>query len=467
MQRKKYLLKNTALFALNSIGTRLITFLLVPVYTAALTTSDYGAADLVSTIATILVPILTLNIGEAVMRFSLDDNADYDRIMSVGISVGVISSLVSLVIFPITKAFPSVADYSLFITLYCISQGVYHIVVCYLRGTEQLVHFAITNIVHVFSTAIFNIVFLIVLKRGLEGYFVSYLLGYSVGIVYAVFFGRVYRVFYRFKPDYTLAKQMAKYSIVLVPTSFMWWIMNSSDRIMVTAMVGIAANGIYAISYKVPTIVSALSTVFNQAWSYSAIKEDKSSDREEFNNRAFNAFVNFQAIITGGLLMIIKPFLSFYVSADYFEAWRYTPYLIVGYLFMSLGTFLSTSYTVNKDSKGFLFSGMSGAAINIVLNWIMIPIIGVSGAAFATCISYITVFIYRAFDTRKYLRLDLFNRVYLLEILVVLAMAITLILNPLNCQYVLIIEFLLLLVIARRFILEMLNSVGKILHLHK
>ena len=94
---------------------------------------------------------------------------------------------------------------------------------------------------------------------------------------------------------------------------------------MVTAMVGAAANGIYAISYKVPTVLSAMSTVFNQAWSYSAIKEDKSEDRVSFNNRMFDKIFRLQIILTTGLLMVIKPFIAVYVSDAYYTSWRYTP----------------------------------------------------------------------------------------------------------------------------------------------
>ena len=85
MKRKQYLVKNTALFALNVIGTKLIIFLLVPLYTNAFTTAEYGTVDLINTIVTILVPIITINIGESVMRFALDENSDKNHIMSIGL----------------------------------------------------------------------------------------------------------------------------------------------------------------------------------------------------------------------------------------------------------------------------------------------------------------------------------------------------------------------------------------------
>ena len=459
MKRKQYLVKNTALFALNSIGTKLINFFLVPVYTAALTTSDYGTADLVSTVAMILVPIFTLNVGEAVMRFCLDDNSDDKRIMSVGVTVMAFSVVLGILVIPLASLIPNIAHLRIYISLYCISHGIYQISVCYLRGTERLAQYALSNIVHVFSAATLNIVLLLGLKMGLKGYFTAHILGYFIGAVVAMTMGRIHRVLYEYKFDSILARNMIKYSIVLVPTSFMWWIMNSSDRIMVTAMVGAAANGIYAISYKVPTVLSAMSTVFNQAWSYSAIKEDKSEDRVSFNNRMFDKIFRLQIILTTGLLMVIKPFIAVYVSDAYYTSWRYTPYLLIGFFFMSMGTFLSTSYTVNKDSKGFLKSGLSGAIMNVVLNWLFIPRIQTAGAALATCISYITVFLYRSIDTRKYLIIDMLKKEYIISVVLMFIMGVTVYLESARGQILLVCEFILIVLINRQFLIEMVTMI--------
>ena len=464
MKRTQYLAKNTALFALNSIGTKLITFILVPLYTAVLTESDYGTADLVSTIATILVPLFTLNIGEAVMRFSLDDNADYDSIMTTGILLAVVSTLWGIILIPVCSLFKPLHGIEVFISLYCIVQGIYQVVVCYLRGTEQLTSFAITNIIHVFATAFFNIIFLLVMKWGLTGYFVSYILGYVIGIVFAVIAGKSYVYVSRLKLNRKLSAQMVRYSIVLVPTSFMWWIMNSSDRLMVSSICGLAANGIYAVSYKIPTVLSTMSTVFNQAWSYSAIKENKSEDKDNYYNLMYSYFTSFQILITGSLLFLIRPFFRIYVSANYYDAWKYTPYLLIGYLFMSLGTFLSTSYTVNKDTRGFLVSGMIGAGLNVVLNFLLIPKIGTAGAAFATCVSYISVFVYRSFDTKKYIAINVINKKIAIEIIILIFMGMY-IFRPNNNRYIVLgAALMIIFIIERNFIGSILSIILRIIN---
>ena len=125
-----------------------------------------------------------------------------------------------------------------------------------------------------------------------------------------------------------------------------------------------------------------------------------------------------------GLLLLPKPFLKIYVSDSYYDAWRYTPFLIIGCVYLTLGTFMATSYTVHKDSFGYLFSGSFGAVFNILLNFILVPVIGVYGAALATCISYIAVFMFRVFHTRKYIKYDIWYKEFILGSLLMILSAI-------------------------------------------
>ena len=463
MKRGKYLAKNTLLFALNVVGTKLITFLLVPLYTGAFSTTEYGVVDLINTIAVILVPVITLNIGEAIMRFGLDKDVEKNDISTVGILFAFLSLGIGLIVFPILKLFSSInIDYSL-VYLFCVSQGLYITFSYNLRGQEKLIQYAIGNIICTFLMAILNIVFLVVLKCGVKGYFYAYIISYIISTLYCVISGDVLKVFNAFSVKRDLIKKMVKYSIVLVPNSFMWWIMNSSDHIMVTAMINISANGIYAISYRIPSITAAFSQVFNQAWSYSAISEDKSADRTEFYNDMFDKFVCFQFFLTTCLILVIKPFLRIYVSQAYYEAWKYTPYLLIGYFFSSLGTFLSTSYTVSKDSKGFLVSGTMGAVINIFLNGLLIPIIGIHGAAFATCVSYIVVFLYRYYDIKKYVVINVWSGKYIKFYMMLIAVAFSMFIPEKKGNIILLIELIIAVLLDYGFIMECVKLVKVLL----
>ena len=411
--RNSYLIKNTMIFILGNLGSKLISFFLIPLYTNALTTTEYGVVDLIATVGTVAVPVLTLNICESVMRFALDKDANKDKITQIGTNLLLIGMVVGLVIFPICHSFNRISQYSAFVYFYVISLAASQLYLCDLRGKELLVYYSIGNVLHTFFIAALNILFLVVFKGGIEGYLNAYIIANILTATYALIMGKGYRSFSFSGVDKKLLQRMIKYSIVLIPNSFMWWIMNSSDRVMVSSMVGIAANGIYAVSYKLPTLVSTLTTIFNQAWSYSAIREEGTEDENEYNNKIFRTLIGIVMLIGIGLITFMKPFLSIYVAKEYYVAWKYTPFLTVGCVYLTLATFMATSYTVHKDSFGYLFSGMFGAIFNIVMNLALIPLIGVYGAAIATCISYMLVFVFRLFHTRKYIRYNIKNKEFI------------------------------------------------------
>ncbi|MDM0760186.1 flippase [Clostridium perfringens] len=423
--RSRYLLKNTIIFAIGSFGTKMISFFLVPLYTNILTIQEYGTVDLFNTICMVLVPILTLNISDSVMRFALDKNSNKEEIMSIGLLCLGISVILGYLIFPFINLINIDADFAIYIYIYTVTQGFSQVFLMYLRGKEKLLEYSIGSIIQSFTIALFNIIFLIVLKKGIKGYFTAYILSNIITACYAFICGNVKEVFIKFEIKWGLAKQMVKYSIVLIPNTFMWWIMNSSDRIMVTAMLGAAANGIYAIAYKIPTLLNTITGIFNQAWSYSAISEADCEDIDEYSNKVYNNLVSIVVLVATLLLIMMKPFLKIYVDKSYYIAWMYTPFLIIAFVFMTLGSFLATSYTVSKDSKGFLYSGIVGAIINLVLNWILIPKIGVFGAAIATCISYISVYLYRSLDIQKYNRINIFEKKHIIGYLLLVIISIT------------------------------------------
>lgn len=450
-RRNRYLLKNTVIFAIGNFGSKFINFFLVPLYTNILSTKEYGVVDLVYTIGMLAIPVITLNVGEAIMRFCLDKDAKQNKIMSIGLCLLVLSTLIGIFLLPICLLFDDIAAYAKYVVIYTITYAYSQVFLCYLRGKELLVQYSIGNIIYTFFIAIFNVIFLLILHKGIAGYLTAYILANIVTAVYAFFSGNILQVIRNFNIDWKLCREMTKYSVVLIPNSFMWWIMNSSDRIMITAMVGVAANGIYAVAYKIPTFLSTISNIFNVAWSYSAIRENESSDKEEYSNSVYDRMLIITIITSMGLLMIMKPFLKVYVENSYYTAWKYVPFLLVGFVFMTLGSFIATTYTVNKDSRGFLFSGMAGAITNLILNFLLIPVIGATGAAIATCISYIIVYIYRVNDTKKYLKLDIFRKRHIAGVILLVVMMLTTFWDSMGGQILLIIEFSLTFILFKDF----------------
>ncbi len=459
VNRKKYLFSNVVTIAIGNLASSLIAFFLVPLYTNVLTTSEYGIVDLLYTMCNFLVPLFTFNIVEAIIRFTLDKENNNDKILSISLVSIVFMILSSLIVLPVLNLFPSYKELSMVFYIYLITLGSSRIFLYYLKGKEKLNIFSLGNALYTLLVGVFSIVLLLKYNMGIIGYFWAYIISNVIIIIYSFAFGNIIKDFNKFDFDKILFRKMVKYSILLIPTTFLWWIMNFMDRIMVTNMVSASANGIYAVSYKIPSILTVLSSIFTQAWLFSAIREKGEKDEAEYTNNVFYKLSCITILCASFLIVFVKYIYKWYVAVEYFEAWKYVSILIIGYIFLTLSTFISTSYNVNKDSKGMLASATIGAIGNLILNFALIPFIGVYGAAIATTISYILVFIYRIINTKKYIKINLGKEFYL-GILVIFINSALLYL-PSNYLMINIILFITLLFIYRKVVREFINVIIK------
>ncbi len=454
-QRNQYLMKNTIIFAIGNFGTKMISFFLVPLYTNLLSPGEYGIVDLILTIGTVLIPFLTFNIADGIMRFALDKDADYKQITGIGLIMMLFSTVAIFLLMPFFRMSESLKDYTVLVCVFTVTLGYSQIALGNLRGQEKLLQYSIGNIIQSFTIALLNIIFLSNFQEKVEGYLWAYIIANCLTTVYALLKGNMKDIFSGVHIQKSLVKEMFRYSLGLMPNALMWWIMNSFDRIMITAFLGVSANGLFAVAYKIPTLLTTVANTFTQAWSYSAIREAESEDKEDYNNRVYDGLVAVVLLLSCGMILFIKPFFRFYVEKSYYVSWRYAPFLIISFVFITLSTFVGTTYIVYKDSKGFLKGGILGAVLNIILNLILIPCIGINGAGMATAIGYLFVFIYRVKDTQKYLKLNVMNKRDIMGYVLLFLMSATVFWDSWKGYSILLLEFLCVVIVFRKFIIEM------------
>ena len=214
-------------------------------------------------------------------------------------------------------------------------------------------------------------------------------------------------------PNRRLLRKMLRYSIPLIPTGVFWWITGVSDRYMISAMLGGEANGIYTVANKLPTMLTLLSGVLMQAWQYSAVREAKSSLREQadFYSNVWLALFSAMFLACSGMIAFAKIEIRVLADASYYDAWQYVPMLCASMLFCAFNAFMGSVYTVTQKSTLSFYTSLLGAGTNIVLNALLIPSpLGVQGAAIATFASYFVVFLVRAKSARNLIPFRLFKK---------------------------------------------------------
>lgn len=404
MNKYKTLLSNTLLISMGTFGSKILVFLMVRFYTGYLTTSDYSTADLITQTANLLFPIISLGIADGVFRFVLDRESDKRSVFTIGLLCIAAGSLLFTVILPLLGLVEDFKGYVWLIAVYTVASCLHSLAAYYLRAIGKTALFAIQGIVNTALVIGLNILFLAVFNMGILGYVLSIVLADTICTVFLAIKEKLWLII-TFKPDKSLVIPMLKYSIPLIPTTVFWWMTSVSDRYMVNSMIGSSANGLYAVSYKLPTLITLVSTMFMQAWQYSAVAEDD-GDRQEHADFFTTVWRSFQAVMFlagSGVILFTKIAMKLLTAKEFYSAWEYVPLLTVAMVFTAFTSFMGTVYTVNKKSVLSFLTAFVGAGSNIVLNFLLIPFIGVQGAAIATVSSYLIVFIIRSVNVRKYI----------------------------------------------------------------
>ncbi|MCI7686641.1 MAG: polysaccharide biosynthesis C-terminal domain-containing protein [Clostridiales bacterium] len=406
MGKYKYLAKNIGLLTLSNFATNLLNFFLVPLYTNVLSTSDYGTYDLISTTIGVLLPILTLNIQEAVMRYAMDRNYDRKAVLTIGVRYVALGSIIVIAGLAVNAFFnfnKLINEYWIFFFLMFFVQSLSGLTTFYIRGVDKVYELSISSAIASFVTISLNIIFLVLLKWGLIGYFLANLIGPFVQVIFLIVRGQLIKDL-NLKEKYKAeTKEMLSYSRPLIANSIAWWVNNAADRYVVIFFCGLAANGVYSVASKIPSILNVFQVIFNQAWSLSAVKDFDPDDKSGFFANTYAAYNCFLTVVCSAIIVMDKPLARFLYAKDFFVAWRFVPWLTIAVLFGALSGYLGGFFTAAKDSKMFAISTVAGAITNIVLNLLITPVLGPLGAAIATTVCYFEVYVIRFVQSKKYI----------------------------------------------------------------
>lgn len=402
----KYLLKNIGLLTLSNLGTKLLSFLLVPLYTSILTTEEYGSFDFINTTVTLLIPIFTLDIIDSVVRFSLDEKEDKKEIFTVGFRLTLRSMafvFAFLIINYFTNFMPVINQYMWCFVAYYAAYAFNQLMIYFVRGMDDVFDLAISSIINSIVMLSLNVLFLVVLEFGIIGYFAAYIIGQFVSAGYILIRLKAWKYVRWRTRNRGLQKEMVDYSKPLILNMVSWWVNNASDRYVVTWLCGLAANGLLAVGNKIPSILNIFQSIFTQAWQLSTVKAYDPEDKEGFFANIYTMY-NFVMVEMCAILIVMDKFLArFLYAKDFYAAWQYVPFYLIAIVFGAVSSFSGGIFQAVKDSKAQSSTTLIGAASNVIMNFIFVLMCGPVGAALATALSYMIVWGMRLYKIRKYI----------------------------------------------------------------
>ena len=255
---------------------------------------------------------------------------------------------------------------------------------------------------------------------GVAGYFWAMILANLISILYLFITTKAYRNIKFKNINLITAKDLLEYSLPLIPNSLMWWLIDASSRYFIRVFVGIAANGLFAVASRIPSLISIVNQVFSQAWQLSAIEEYENENKEEFYTDVFKHLSAVMFLATSAIIVVVKPLFELLFATEYFTSWRVAPFLLLGAVFSSFSGFLGTNYIAAKETKGVFKTSVYGGGISLLLNTLLIPIFGIIGAGISSMISFFVIFLIRLYDTRKFVRIKINWNLFLTNLVIIL-----------------------------------------------
>lgn len=409
MEKNKELIKNTVIILLGKFCTQFLSFFLLPLYTNILSANEYGVYDLIITYVALFVPVISLQIEMGIFRELIDSRGEdkkINTIISSGLFGIVIQFSLCFICYYLVSFFVNI-PYKNYIIVNIFSVMLSGVFMQIARGLGKNVEYSVSSVIAGVSTILLNILFLVFFKFKVEGMIISTILSNILATIYLFIKCKIYRKIKYSNVNKQTIFKLLKYSLPLVPNGLIWWIINVSDRTIISIFLGTGANGVYAVANKFSSILMQIFNVFNLSWAESASLHIDEEDRNIFFSGVFNKTLKYS--LTSCLLIIVAlPFLfNVLISNSYNEAYIYIPILLIGMIFNIIVSFLGSIYVAKKLTKEIAKTSLGAGILNILINVFLIKYIGIFAAALSTVMAFLIMSIFRMIDVQKYVKLKI------------------------------------------------------------
>ncbi len=402
-KRSRQLLKGTGIYAVGSFGTKILSFIIVPIYTYYISTSDMGIYDTLMSTISLLAPIITMQISDAAYKFLITDTDGSEKYISAVLQVLLTNCLAAALIIFAVDRLCHIPYCVYFCAVLVLSRGL-DTLQKLLRGIKKQWFFALSGIMYSVVFLSLNLIFLCLMDMGVPGLFRSAIIANVCTIGVIILSEKSFRVNFFRKPDVALIKSMYAYSAPLVPNYLNWWVINSSDRYIVFGFLGSSAAGILAVAHKFPTMLQSIISLFNSSWQDMAIAENKDGQSKDgYYSFVFEKYYQFAFSLLLFLIPFTKLFILLVMSESYKTSCNYVPFYYLGTVFQGFSSFVGVGFLKNGETKKAFTSSVWGALINAAVNIALIRYIGIQAAAVSTFAAFFIMWRIRVRQTRNVL----------------------------------------------------------------
>lgn len=409
--RSSKFLKDLGIYAIGNLGSKIITFAMVPLYTFFVEdTAHFGYYDLCLTAIFLIMPFATLQLRDGAFRFLLEtqDNERRDKIVTFVYRTLLSSFILCVIATAMLATFTSIDQ-----LWYCLglllAMSLMEVISQVARGLGNNKAFVTAGILSATGIGVLSILLVAFLGMGIKGIFIANILARVVAAVYLELRLKIISTYFKFHITLSqVGRDMLRYSLPLLPGSLCWWLTGSSDRWFINHYLGLDVNGLYAVALRFNGIILTLATIFYQAWQETAIMQYNSSDRDKFFSKIFNSYIGILAIVLTVYTFTLKIFYPIIVDANYQESASYLYLMGISAVIFALVAFFDMGYQCAKDTPRTLPAIILAAIVNVVCNLLLVKHMGVYGAIATSIITHTVLLLYRLHDMKRYFKLSFY-----------------------------------------------------------
>ncbi len=412
MGKYKTLAKNTGFVFIGTIGSKVINFIMLPLYTHWLTPSEFGSVDTMNTYAMFIVGFVCLCIPDAIFVFPKNvDDKKKSEYFSSGLSFSLIAlSLSAFLFYSVSELMDYYgwnnvfSNYVWLIYGLMVSTFLQNYFQSFTRSLDKMMHYSIAGIVLTFAIAFFSILF--IPKLGLYGYAYALIAAHVVTAIYSFIAAKSYKYLTLHNSTVSSVKEMLAYSAPLLPNGIMWWLVDGVNRPVMEKFLGLSAIGIYAVAQKFSGLLYSMLNVFTLAWSNSALDEFGKPGFEKF----YNNYLKMLSVILvlGGIVIcaFCRLLVQIFTSAEYYDAYKYIPVLTLSVLFSGMSGTVGGIFSAVKKSKYFFYSSIYGGISSVIALVSLTPLFGLMGTVISVAVSFFVMLIARIVYSSRYAKIE-------------------------------------------------------------
>ncbi|WP_180270776.1 lipopolysaccharide biosynthesis protein [Sporanaerobium hydrogeniformans] len=430
MSNTKRFLKTSGVYFLGNVFTKMISFLLLPLYTSKLDTKSFGYYDLSISLISLVVPIVFFQIWDGVFRFIFDYEQEENKYEVI--SNGLVIQVVGVCLYTLLVYIVEI-EYKGLIYLTGISTAMTYFYAVVARGFTQNKLFVLSGTINSVISILVNVVMIGLFDGGIESLYIASVLGAVTQIIIIESRIKVLKYFKISSLSMSLIKDMLKFAIPIGVSTVAYWLLSGLTRLTITASIGVQANGLYAVANKFGSILVLGFGVFEFAWNELSYTIVKDVDKHRIYETGANLILKVLLMGTAIALPAISMLFPYIINEQYHDANTIIPPVILGVVANSYASFLGTIFLANKNSFFVSISTICSAIINMLALSILVPLFGLMGAVHALMISFIANACLRMIVVKKLYNIDI-NLIVVLGGVTVLGMA-SILYYIQNCTY--------------------------------